>query len=57
MFMRTTITAGSMFPRGNQVLVFDLDSLKTTGSITNARARESPSIPRPSTAFPVAVPS
>jgi len=26
-------------PRGNQVLVFDLDSLKTTGSITNARAR------------------
>ena len=57
MFMRTTITAGSMFPRGNQVLVFDLDSLKATGSITNARARESPSIPRPSTAFPVAVPS
>jgi DNA-binding beta-propeller fold protein YncE len=26
-------------PRGNQVLVFDLDSLKATGSITNARAR------------------
>jgi len=26
-------------PRGNEVLVFDLDSLKSTGSITNARAR------------------
>src|SRR5689334_928680 len=26
-------------PRGNQVLVFDLDTLKSTGSITNARAR------------------
>ena len=26
-------------PRGNQVLVFDLDTLKATGSITNARAR------------------
>ena len=26
-------------PRGNQVLVFDLDSLKPSGSITNARAR------------------
>ena len=26
-------------PRGNQVLVFDLDSLKASGSITNARAR------------------
>ena len=25
-------------PRGNQVLVFDLDTLKSTGSITNARA-------------------
>ena len=25
-------------PRGNQVLVFDLDTLKATGSITNARA-------------------
>ena len=26
-------------PRGNQVLVFDLDTLKSAGSITNARAR------------------
>jgi DNA-binding beta-propeller fold protein YncE len=26
-------------PRGNQVLVFDLDTLKASGSITNARAR------------------
>ena len=26
-------------PRGNQVLVFDLDTLKSVGSITNARAR------------------
>ena len=26
-------------PRGNEVLVFDLDSLKAAGSITNARAR------------------
>ena len=26
-------------PRGNQVLVFDLDTLKATGAITNARAR------------------
>jgi len=26
-------------PRGNQVLVFDLDTLKPAGSITNARAR------------------
>ena len=26
-------------PRGNEVLVFDLDSLKQAGSITNARAR------------------
>ena len=26
-------------PRGNQVLVFDLDTLKSIGSITNARAR------------------
>jgi DNA-binding beta-propeller fold protein YncE len=26
-------------PRGNEVLVFDLDSLKSVGSITNARAR------------------
>jgi DNA-binding beta-propeller fold protein YncE len=26
-------------PRGNQVLVFDLDTLKPTGAITNARAR------------------
>src|SRR6266481_3660939 len=26
-------------PRGNQVLVFDLDTLKAAGSITNARAR------------------
>src|SRR5438105_14689896 len=26
-------------PRGNQVLVLDLDTLKATGSITNARAR------------------
>jgi DNA-binding beta-propeller fold protein YncE len=26
-------------PRGSQVLVFDLDSLKSVGSITNARAR------------------
>jgi hypothetical protein len=26
-------------PRGSQVLVFDLDSLSSVGSITNARAR------------------
>ncbi len=26
-------------PRGNQILVFDLDPLKSAGSITNARAR------------------
>src|SRR5690349_11428073 len=26
-------------PRGNQVLVFDLDTLKPAGAITNARAR------------------
>jgi len=26
-------------PRGNQVLVFDLDTLKSVGSVTNARAR------------------
>src|SRR3954466_1825566 len=26
-------------PRGNEVLVFDLDSLQPSGSITNARAR------------------
>src|SRR4051794_18736440 len=26
-------------PRGNQVLVFDLETLKPTGAITNARAR------------------
>src|SRR5450759_6019543 len=26
-------------PRGSQVLVFDLDTLKSVGSITNARAR------------------
>src|SRR5438105_9017093 len=26
-------------PRGNEVLVFDLDTLKAAGSITNARAR------------------
>src|SRR5438445_2731309 len=26
-------------PRGNQVLVFDLDTLKSAGAITNARAR------------------
>src|SRR5215469_16880336 len=26
-------------PRGNQVLVFDLDTLQSSGSITNARAR------------------
>src|SRR2546421_10745263 len=26
-------------PRGNQVLVFDLNTLKSVGSITNARAR------------------
>ena len=26
-------------PRGNQVLVFDLDTLKSAGSIPNARAR------------------
>jgi len=26
-------------PRGNQILVFDLDTLKSVGSITNARAR------------------
>src|SRR5215471_6112376 len=26
-------------PRGNEVLVFDLDSLAASGSITNARAR------------------
>ena len=26
-------------PRGNQILVFDLDTLKSIGSITNARAR------------------
>jgi hypothetical protein len=26
-------------PRGNQVLVFDLDTLKSVGAIPNARAR------------------
>ena len=26
-------------PRGGEVLVFDMDSLKSVGSITNARAR------------------
>src|SRR5213592_521071 len=26
-------------PRGNQILVFDLDTLKSAGSITNSRAR------------------
>src|SRR5580765_2837182 len=33
-------------PRGNQVLVFDLDTLKSAGSITNARARGAAVDPR-----------
>ena len=41
-------------PRGNQVLVFDLDTLKSAGSITNARAHGVAVIPGPSTVFAAA---
>src|ERR1017187_1025038 len=43
--------------RGNQVLAFDLDTLDSVGSITNARARGVAVDPKAHTASAAAVPS